>query len=102
MPGTDNITQNDNIKIITLDSPFKRGEKMVEKVTVRRPNVGALRGTSLGRFVAQRSWRNVRRAALSSGQRDNSNIAYWPGKWPKPKPSPGSVRPKRPCESTSA
>ena len=48
MPGTDNIAQNDNIKIITLDSPFKRGEKMVEKVTVRRPNVGALRGTSLG------------------------------------------------------
>lgn len=38
---------NENTKTITLDAPFKRGEKMVEEITVRRPNVGALRGTSL-------------------------------------------------------
>lgn len=40
--------KGDNLKVITLDVPFKRGEKMVEHITVRRPNVGALRGTSLG------------------------------------------------------
>lgn len=60
MPGTENQTstatttattapaKDENLKVITLDAPFKRGEKMVETITVRRPNVGALRGTSLG------------------------------------------------------
>ena len=55
MPGTEKPTptaaKNDNIKVITLDTPFQRGEKMVEHITVRRPNVGALRGTSLNSLL---------------------------------------------------
>lgn len=52
MAGQDDKTPaNDNKKTITLDVPFKRGEKMVETITVRRPNVGALRGTSLTQLM---------------------------------------------------
>lgn len=48
MAGQDNkTTANEDTKTIELDAPFKRGEQLVDKVTVRRPNVGALRGTSL-------------------------------------------------------
>lgn len=52
MVGQDNKTPaNDNTKTIDLDVPFKRGEKMVEAITVRRPSVGALRGTSLSQLM---------------------------------------------------
>ena len=52
MAGQDNkTTANDNTKTIKLDTPFKRGEKMIEEIVVRRPNVGALRGTSLAQLL---------------------------------------------------
>ncbi|MGK3272473.1 phage tail assembly protein [Comamonas kerstersii] len=52
MEAQDNKTPaNDNTKTVALDAPFKRGEKMVETITVRRPNVGALRGTSLAQLM---------------------------------------------------
>lgn len=52
MEAQDNKTSaNDNTKTVALDAPFKRGEKMVETITVRRPNVGALRGTSLAQLM---------------------------------------------------
>lgn len=33
--------------IITLETPIKRGETEITKVTLNKPNAGALRGTSL-------------------------------------------------------
>jgi hypothetical protein len=34
-------------KTITLESPIKRGDTLVEKIDVRKPAAGELRGTSL-------------------------------------------------------
>lgn len=36
-----------NTATITLDAPIKRGEQVIEHVTVAKPNAGALRGLSL-------------------------------------------------------
>lgn len=35
------------IETITLDTPLKRGEQLIEKVTLRKPMSGELRGLSL-------------------------------------------------------
>ena len=51
MAGQDKTPVNENTKTVKLDLPFKRGEKMVEEIVVRRPNVGALRGTSLTQLM---------------------------------------------------
>jgi hypothetical protein len=37
----------ENPNVITLDSPIKRGDTLIETVTVIRPNAGTLRGVSL-------------------------------------------------------
>lgn len=36
-----------NTATVTLDTPIKRGEQVIEHVTVTKPNAGALRGLSL-------------------------------------------------------
>lgn len=41
----------ENPNTITLDTPIKRGETTIEKVTLRKPNAGELRGTSLQALV---------------------------------------------------
>lgn len=33
--------------VITLDNPVKRGEQVIEQVTLMKPNAGTLRGVSL-------------------------------------------------------
>ena len=33
--------------VITLDNPIKRGEQVIEQVTLMKPNAGTLRGVSL-------------------------------------------------------
>ncbi|MFP1464208.1 phage tail assembly protein [Escherichia coli] len=33
--------------VITLDDPVKRGEQVIEQVTLMKPNAGTLRGVSL-------------------------------------------------------
>ena len=38
--------------VITLDNPVKRGEQVIEQVTLMKPNAGTLRGVSLA-AVAQ-------------------------------------------------
>lgn len=44
---------NPNItETITLDTPIKRGENTVDSITLRKPNSGALRGTSLQALVS--------------------------------------------------
>src|SRR5690554_5970409 len=45
----DNVQASDTAlqRDIELDRPFKRGNKNVTTVTVRKPNSGALRGVSL-------------------------------------------------------
>jgi hypothetical protein len=35
------------IETVTLDTPLKRGEQLIEKVTLRKPMSGELRGLSL-------------------------------------------------------
>jgi hypothetical protein len=40
---------NDNT--VTLDTPIKRGEQTIDKVTLRKPSSGELRGTSLSALV---------------------------------------------------
>lgn len=42
-------TENPNT--VTLDTPIKRGEQSITAVTLRKPNAGALRGTSLNALV---------------------------------------------------
>ncbi len=34
-------------KVITLDVPLKRGEQLIDTLSLRRPNTGALRGVSI-------------------------------------------------------
>ena len=34
-------------KVITLDTPIKRGESEITSITINKPNSGALRGASL-------------------------------------------------------
>jgi len=36
---------------ITLDTPITRGEQIIETIILRKPQVGALRGTSLAALV---------------------------------------------------
>ena len=33
--------------VITLDNPVKRGEQVIEQVTLMKPNAGTLRGVSV-------------------------------------------------------
>ncbi|EMB4701608.1 phage tail assembly protein [Klebsiella pneumoniae] len=33
--------------IVTLENPVKRGEQVIEKITLMKPNAGTLRGVSL-------------------------------------------------------
>ena len=33
--------------IVTLENPIKRGEQVIEKITLMKPNAGTLRGVSL-------------------------------------------------------
>jgi hypothetical protein len=40
-----NTTENTNV--VTLDSPIKRGDTVIESITMVRPNAGTLRGVSL-------------------------------------------------------
>jgi hypothetical protein len=35
------------IKVIVLDEPIKRGNEVIEKLQIRKPNAGELRGISL-------------------------------------------------------
>ncbi len=35
-------------KTIKLESPITRGEQVIESITIRKPNAGAMRGCSLG------------------------------------------------------
>lgn len=35
------------VEIVTLDNPIKRGESSIERIEVRKPDSGSLRGTSL-------------------------------------------------------
>lgn len=37
---------------ITLDTPLVRGEQVIEAITLRKPQVGELRGTSLSALVS--------------------------------------------------
>lgn len=34
--------------VITLDNPVKRGEQVIEQVTLMKPNAGTLRGVQSG------------------------------------------------------
>lgn len=38
---------NDQTNTVTLDTPIKRGEQTIDKITLRKPSAGELRGTSL-------------------------------------------------------
>ncbi|MDO8591497.1 MAG: phage tail assembly protein [bacterium] len=40
-------TANQDENTVTLDTPIKRGEQIIEKITLRKPTSGELRGTSL-------------------------------------------------------
>ncbi|MBC3911390.1 phage tail assembly protein [Undibacterium umbellatum] len=40
-------TDNTKSKTITLDEPIKRGEIIIDKITLRKPSSGELRGVSL-------------------------------------------------------
>lgn len=44
-----NDQTNDNT--VTLDTPLKRGEQTISKVSLRKPSAGELRGTSLSALV---------------------------------------------------
>ena len=39
--------KNDTTKTVTLDEPLQRGEQKIEKVVVRKPKSGELRGVQL-------------------------------------------------------
>ncbi|WP_374518877.1 phage tail assembly protein [Undibacterium squillarum] len=43
----DSSTANQSDKTIVLDEPIKRGESLIEKITIRKPKAGELRGVSL-------------------------------------------------------
>lgn len=45
-PATD-LDKAPEFTIVTLDVPIKRGNTIIDSVTLRRPNPGALRGLSL-------------------------------------------------------
>ncbi|PDO88614.1 phage tail assembly protein [Kosakonia sacchari] len=36
-----------NENVITLENPVKRGEQVIDKITLMKPNAGTLRGVSL-------------------------------------------------------
>lgn len=40
-------TTMSSTEIITLDTPIKRGDTEITKITLHKPNSGALRGTSI-------------------------------------------------------
>ncbi len=44
-PSTENT--NPDERVIELDTPLVRGETTIERITVRKPSAGALRGLSL-------------------------------------------------------
>ena len=41
--------------IVTLENPIKRGEQVIEKITLMKPNAGTLRGVSLPTLRALKS-----------------------------------------------
>ena len=43
--------KQDEPNTVTLDTPLKRGEQIITKITLRKPNSGELRGTSLSALV---------------------------------------------------
>ena len=60
--------------VITLDNPVKRGEQVIEQVTLMKPNAGTLRGVSL--------------AAVANSEVDalikvlpRMNLWRWPVRW---------------------
>jgi len=47
MSNKDLTTADENTNVVTLDKPLKRGEILIDSVTVIRPTAGALRGVGL-------------------------------------------------------
>jgi hypothetical protein len=45
MKKADKASENPNV--VTLDTPVKRGDTLIESVTLIKPNAGTLRGVSL-------------------------------------------------------
>lgn len=45
--ATDNIIATKPPHTVTLDTPIKRGDTTITEITLRKPNAGALRGTTL-------------------------------------------------------
>lgn len=41
------LTATENANIVTLETPIKRGDTVIDSVTMIRPNAGTLRGVSL-------------------------------------------------------
>ncbi|WP_153075774.1 phage tail assembly protein [Paraburkholderia bonniea] len=51
-PGDGDIDEAKDPNTCTLDTPLKRGEQVITKVTLRKPDAGELRGTSLSDLVS--------------------------------------------------
>ena len=45
------MNTNDNANTVTLDSPITRGTQVIDKISLRKPMAGELRGTSLAALV---------------------------------------------------
>ncbi|CAE6784549.1 hypothetical protein R69658_04232 [Paraburkholderia aspalathi] len=45
------MTEQANPHAVTLDTPIVRGEQTIAEITLRKPNSGELRGTSLNALV---------------------------------------------------
>ncbi len=45
------MTAKTNPHTVTLDTPIVRGEQTINEITLRKPNSGELRGTSLNALV---------------------------------------------------
>ncbi|WP_018609446.1 phage tail assembly protein [Uliginosibacterium gangwonense] len=46
-PTTATPSPSANAATVTLDTPIKRGDQVIDQITVTKPNAGALRGLSL-------------------------------------------------------
>lgn len=46
-PTESSTSSSQTEKIIFLDEPIKRGEQVIEQITIRKPKAGELRGVSL-------------------------------------------------------
>lgn len=46
------MSSSDTAATILLDTPLTRGEQLIEKITLRKPQAGELRGTSLSALVS--------------------------------------------------